>query len=64
VVPLTTKSKKGKYYFTFKIDESRESTAILSQLRLLDAKRLQYKIGNISVSDFKNLKEKIRQLLA
>ena len=40
------------------------STAILSQLRLLDSKRLQYKIGNITESDFKDLKTKLRQLLA
>lgn len=63
VIPLTTKTKKGKYYFSFQFEDSTESTAILSQLRLLDAKRLQYRIGNISIKDFRILKEKIRQLL-
>lgn len=62
-IPLTTKTKKGKYYFTFSIDGQNESSAILSQLRLLDAKRLQYKIGDISEADFEVLKTKLRQLL-
>lgn len=63
-VPLTTKGKMGKYYFTFNLDAVTISTAILSQLRLVDSKRLQYKIGNIAESDFKELKTKLRQLLA
>jgi mRNA interferase MazF len=62
-IPLTTKSKQGKYYFSFSLEGVEGSTAILSQLRLLDAKRLQYKIGNISTEEFKELKTKLRQLL-
>jgi mRNA interferase MazF len=63
-VPLTTKEKMGKYYFSFKLEEATTSTAILSQLRLIDSKRLQYKIGNIGTGDFTELKTKITQLLA
>jgi mRNA interferase MazF len=63
-LPLTTKGKTGKYYFSFKLGEESISTAILSQLKLIDAKRLEYKIGNISKSDFKSLKSKLTQLLA
>jgi mRNA interferase MazF len=63
-IPLTTKEKEGKYYFSFTLGEDGVSTAILSQLRLIDAKRLEYKIGNISKSDFKILKTKLTQLIA
>ena len=63
-IPLTTKEKQGKYYFTFALGEGGLSTAILSQLRLIDAKRLEYKIGNISKSDFGILKLKLTQLIA
>jgi len=62
-IPLTTKSKEGKHYFSFMLGNEGVSTAILSQLRLIDAKRLEYKIGNISKSDFKILKTKITQFL-
>src|SRR3989338_5505251 len=49
--PLTHTNKKGK------------SVAIISQIRLFDAKRMKYKIGMINKPDFVVLKEKIRQLL-
>jgi mRNA interferase MazF len=63
-VPLTTKEKQGKYYSSFTLGEAGVSTAILSQLRLIDAKRLEYKIGNMSKDDFKILKTKLTQLIA
>jgi len=63
-LPLTTKGKTGKYYFSFEVADHGTSTAILSQLKLVDAKRLEYKIGNVSKSDFKQLKSKLTQLLA
>ncbi|HBA46113.1 TPA: hypothetical protein DEQ22_02425 [Candidatus Nomurabacteria bacterium] len=61
-VPLTHTKKTGKYYFAFNLNES-ESVAIVSQVRLFDAKRLKYKVGMISEADFIVLKEKIKQLL-
>ena len=62
-VPLTHTEKKGKYYFSFNLNNE-VSVAILSQIRLFDTKRIKYKIGMISEKDFNLLKEKIRQLLA
>jgi len=63
--PLTKTGKKNKYYFPFSFRKERDaSTAILSQIRLVDAKRLKYKIGDVKVDDFNTLKSKIRQLLA
>jgi len=64
-VPLTRTEKKNKYYFPFSFLEGKNiSVAILSQIRLVDAKRLKYKIGDMKVADFVTLKSKIRQLLA
>lgn len=61
-VPLTRTNKKGKYYFSFNLNNG-TSVAILSQVRLFDAKRSKYKMGMIDEKDFSVLKEKIRQLL-
>jgi mRNA interferase MazF len=64
-VPLTKgKKKERSYYFTFSFRKKIISTAILSQMRLIDAKRLRYKVGTISKENFKRLKAKIRRLLA
>ncbi len=63
VVPLTKTDKKNKYYFPFSFNNE-TSVAILSQIRLVDAKRLKYKMGDMKVEYFKVLKNKIRQFLA
>ncbi len=64
VLPFTKHNKKGKYYFTVKIsDNELPSAVILSQIRLIDAKRLQYKIGNVSEGDFLEIKKRLRALL-
>lgn len=64
-VPLTRGKKKDKpFYHSFSFRSKVTSTAILSQLRLIDAKRLRYKVGNVLTREFKELKAKIRRLLA
>lgn len=62
-LPLTKNQKKGKYYFVFELN-GEVSTAILSQIRLIDAKRLQYKFGDMTSEKFTEIKEKLKQLLA
>ncbi len=62
VIPLTHSSKKGLYYFSFQLNGT-TSTAILSQIRLLDAKRFKYKIGTVHKNDFAELKSKVSQIL-
>jgi len=61
-IPLTKHQKKGRYYFSFTLN-GKISTAILSQIRLTDGKRLHYKIGNISNNDFIEIKKRLAQLL-
>jgi len=64
-LPLTKGSKKEKpYYYSFVFKSGIKSVAILSQIKLIDAKRLRYKTGDIKEDEFDTLKEKIRRLLA
>ena len=69
VLPLTRTNKTGKYYFWVSLitDESnagdRPSVVIISQIRLVDAKRLQYKIGTIEENEFAKIKETLIALL-
>lgn len=67
-VPLTKSKKKPnkkteKFYFIFSFIPNIESVAILSQIRLIDAKRLSRHIGGMSSNDFVKLKEKLKALL-
>lgn len=63
VIPLSKTQKRGKYYFAFPFDSYTTSVAILSQIRLLDAKRLSRKIGKMSNNEFRELINKIKALL-
>ena len=54
-IPLSTKiHKTGVFYYPFQFSK-RKSIAMLSQIKLSDAKRLKRKIGNISSEDFRNI---------
>jgi mRNA interferase MazF len=63
IIPLTKNQKKGVHYYSFSYKKDFISTAILSQIKLIDSKRLGYKSGDISESDFSSLKQKFIQLL-
>jgi len=62
-IPLTSKVKEGSYFFNFQYKQEKESTALLSQVRSFDTKRIAYYSGNIKNSDFSKLKEKLIRLI-
>ena len=58
-LPFTTKSKVGKFYFPARISNLGLQTVILSQLRLVDAKRLLTKMGIINKEDYTKIQKAI-----
>jgi mRNA interferase MazF len=61
-IPLSTSKKKGRYYFTFDFCGG-ESIALLSQIRLLDSKRLVSRMGKISESIFQDIRKAVKDIL-
>ncbi len=61
-VALSSKIKKGDYYFNFEFNGI-EQSAILSQVRLYDKNRIIRKIWMIKIENFILLKRKIKNLL-
>lgn len=61
-LPLTRTLKDSQFYCAFKFKQG-NSTAILSQIRLFDSKRLKYKIGTMSVGDYEMVKRKLIELI-
>ena len=62
-IPLSSqKKKKGSFFFEFSFKENELSTALIVQGKLFDAKRLDRKIGKISIDDFNKLKQKFKGL--
>ena len=62
VIPLTNTKKTGSYYYDF-VYRGKVSIAILSQIRLVDSKRLKYRKGNINKQDFLELKKKLIRVI-
>ncbi|OJI09357.1 MAG: hypothetical protein COV08_01355 [Candidatus Vogelbacteria bacterium CG10_big_fil_rev_8_21_14_0_10_49_38] len=62
-LPLTTKNKSGPYYFSFCLPDGSQNSVNLSQLRLIDAKRLIVKLGFISNEDYQILQGKIGEIV-
>ncbi|MBI5003472.1 type II toxin-antitoxin system PemK/MazF family toxin [Candidatus Kaiserbacteria bacterium] len=68
-IPLTRTDKPNlPFYFSFFMMEgestsTQKSIAILSQIRLIDARRLSYRIGEISQVDYKSLTQKLKDLI-
>jgi mRNA interferase MazF len=62
-IPLTTKNKKGKYYHVLDLGDGQHRMVILSQLRLLDSKRLVDKIGTLPKEQFATIKKKLAEIL-
>lgn len=63
-VPVSESLKSSEYYFQFISPKGKVNSAIISQLRLIDAKRLLYRMGFMKKEDFGQLKRKLTQLLA
>ena len=61
-VPLTSKMKRGRFYFLFEFN-GKPAVALLSQIRVLDKKRIQRKIGEISKKDALKLERKLIRLI-
>lgn len=62
-VPLTTRLKEGKYYCDISLGDEIKRKIILSQIRLVDSKRLEEKICTIDEYQFNTIKEKITRLI-
>ncbi len=62
-IPLSTTKKRGPHYHAFKFIENKVSVAMISQLKLIDAKRLDRKIGKISRKDFRVIKKIISEFV-
>ena len=63
-VPLTTQIKVNPYYYKISFEKNKiERCAILSQIKMLDAKRLDRKIGKMTPKEFGVLRSKVSEMI-
>ena len=58
--PLTSNKKNGSWYVEI---QSTSSSAIISQIKLFDTRRLARKIGVVSIEEFKIIKNKLKDFI-
>jgi mRNA interferase MazF len=63
VVPLTTSRKHNPYHFPIGEIASNKAFAIISQLRLIDTKRLDRKIAVLDTDTFEGMRKAVKEIL-
>ena len=63
VVPLTTSKKRDRFYISAGIVEGKHAAAIVSQIRLIDTRRLINKVGTLDRATFTPIRKAARKLL-
>jgi mRNA interferase MazF len=63
IVPLSTSTKKNRYYVSVGSIDGKEARAIISQVRLVDTRRLENKICVLDKAMFGAIKKVVKDLL-
>ena len=63
MTPLTTSQKNNKYYLRIGRVDNKKASVILSQIRLIDTKRLVRKIGVMDKNKFQETKKAIKEII-
>ncbi len=61
-VPLTTRVKDNPYYYKIRFHD-KDQCAMISQLRLWDAKRMTHKMGRLPDTPFHGVRQALKGLL-
>jgi mRNA interferase MazF len=61
-IPLSTKIKDRIFNHIFEFKNIKQC-ALLSQARIIDAKRLSHKLGKLTANEYKQISEKFKNLL-
>lgn len=63
IIPLTTSAKKNRYNIPIGEVAGRQAAAIISQLRLIDTKRLDQQIATLDKEIFETIRKTVKDLL-
>ena len=63
IIPLTTSKKRDRFYIDAGLVDEKPAAAIISQLRLIDTRRLVEKVGMLDRSTFEVIRKAARELL-
>ncbi len=62
VLPLTTSTKENPFHINIGVIGGREASVIISQLRLIDTRRLEQRLGILDKETFESIRKAVRDL--
>jgi mRNA interferase MazF len=63
VVPLTTSTKNNPYHIAIGNIDNKEAFAIISQIRLIDTRRLDELIETLNKNEYEKIRKAVKELL-
>ena len=63
IVPLTTSTKKNPYHMSIGEISGKKAFVILSQIRLIDTKRLHDRLSVLDINKFEKIRKALKELL-
>lgn len=63
VIPLTTSPQEHKFRPSIGVVDGKQACALLSQMRVIDTKRLVRKIGNLDKQVFDDIRKTVKDML-
>ena len=63
IIPLTTSTKKNPYHLEIGVIENQKAFAILSQIRLIDTKRIHDRLVVLDKKKFEEIRKAIKNLI-
>ena len=63
IIPLTTSTNKHRLRPAIGLVEDKEACALLSQMKVIDTKRLVKKIGNLDKKTFEDIRKTVKDML-
>lgn len=63
VVPLTTSKKQNPYHISVGVIEDKKASAVISQIRLIDSKRLHDRLIILNEEKFEEIRKAVRGLI-
>ncbi len=62
IIPLTTSAKESKFYYKVGVIDEKDASVVISQIKLINTRRLTNRISILDDGIFQNIRKTIRDL--
>ena len=63
VVPISSREKEGRYYYSFMNPAREKNVVVLSQIKSISSKRLVRIVGEMGASDFSEIVARLKDMI-